>query len=86
MSTPRRPSPTLRRAIRSRILEMSSSATGSTATSTEMAMQRSPAEPKPAFTAASAASVQIRVGKHDHVVLGTSESLHSLAVPACRTS
>ena len=34
---------------------MSSSATGSTATRAEIAMQRSPAEPKPAFTAESAA-------------------------------
>ena len=38
------------------ILAMRSSATGSTATRTEMAMQRSPADPNPALTAASAAT------------------------------
>ena len=42
-------------AMRSAILATSSSATAPTATTAEMAMQRSPAEPKPALTAASAA-------------------------------
>ena len=55
MSDPLRPSPTFSFAIRSQIFDISSSATGSTATSTEIAMQRSPAEPKPALTAESAA-------------------------------
>ena len=41
--------------MRSLIFEISSSAIGSTATSAEIAMHRSPAEPKPALTAASAA-------------------------------
>ena len=36
------------------IFAISSSATGSTATTTEIAMHRSPAEPNPAFTAESA--------------------------------
>ena len=49
------PGPTLSLATRSPILAISSSPTGSTATSTEIAMQRSPAEPNPAETAASAA-------------------------------
>jgi hypothetical protein len=40
--------------IREAIFSMCSSATGSTATSTLIAMHRSPAEPKPAFTAESA--------------------------------
>ena len=55
MSTSRLPSPTLTSPIRSRIFPTSSSATGSTATTTEIAMHLSPADPKPAFTAASAA-------------------------------
>ncbi|PKW17568.1 hypothetical protein A8926_5546 [Saccharopolyspora spinosa] len=55
MSQLRRPSPTLSLAIRSAILATSSSPTGSTATTAEMAMHRSPAEPNPADTAASAA-------------------------------
>ena len=54
MSQPRVPSPTVRPAIRSVTLAMSSSATGSTATTTEIAMHRSPADPKPALTAESA--------------------------------
>ncbi len=49
------PGPTRSRATRSAIFATSSSPTGSTATSTEIAMQRSPAEPNPADTAASAA-------------------------------
>ena len=56
MSTPSPlPSPVFSVAMRSVILPMSSSATESTASSTEIAMQRSPAAPKPALTAASAA-------------------------------
>jgi len=54
MSQDRRPSPILSAAIRSFTLAISGSATGSTATTTETAMHRSPAEPKPAFTAESA--------------------------------
>ena len=49
------PGPTRSRLIRARIRSISSSPTGSTATSAEMAMHRSPAEPNPADTAASAA-------------------------------
>ena len=49
------PGPTRRFAIRSEIRLTSSSPTGSTATRAETAMQRSPAEPNPADTAASAA-------------------------------
>ena len=41
--------------MRSLIFGINLSATGSTATSIEIAMQRSPAEPKPALTAESAA-------------------------------
>ncbi len=55
MSQPRVPSPVTSLPMRSLIFEISSSAIGSTATSAEIAMQRSPAEPKPALTAASAA-------------------------------
>ena len=55
MSVPRVPSPTVSFAIRSRTLPTKASATESTASTTEIAMQRSPDEPKPAFTAASAA-------------------------------
>ena len=54
MSQPRRPSPVRRPAIRDSISGTSASATGSTATTTEIAMHRSPADPKPALTAASA--------------------------------
>ena len=52
---PSLPAPTVSLATRSLILATSSSPTGSTATTTEIAMQRSPAEPNPAETAASAA-------------------------------
>ena len=45
------------------IFETSSSAIGSTATSAEIAMQRSPAEPKPALTAASAARSRSASGR-----------------------
>ncbi len=55
MSVPVRPSPTFSPAMRSAIFGTSWSATAPTATTAEIAMQRSPAEPKPAFTAASAA-------------------------------
>ena len=55
MSQPRVPSPIVSRAIRSATFSTNSSAIESTASTTEIAMQRSPAEPKPAFTAASAA-------------------------------
>ncbi len=54
MSQPRVPSPTFRVDMRSVTFAIRSSATGSTATTTEIAMQRSPAEPKPALTAESA--------------------------------
>ena len=54
MSHPRRPSPIFKVAIRSRIFSISGSATESTARMTLTAMQRSPAEPKPALTAESA--------------------------------
>lgn len=54
MSHPRRPSPTFSVAMRSLIFAMSVSATGSTATTTEMAMHRSPTDPNPALTAESA--------------------------------
>ena len=57
------PSPTLICDMRSVILAISSSATGSTATTTEIAMQRSPAEPKPAFTAESATRSRSASGK-----------------------
>ena len=49
------PGPTRSAGIRLAIFSISSSPTGSTATTTEMAMHRSPADPKPAETAASAA-------------------------------
>ena len=49
------PGPTRRAGIRLAIFSTSSSPIGSTATTTEIAMHRSPAEPKPADTAASAA-------------------------------
>ena len=43
-------------------------------------MQRSPAEPKPAEMAASAAALHVGVGQHDHVVLGPAQRLDPLAV------
>ena len=49
--------------MRSTILFINSSATGSTATTTEIAMQRSPAEPKPALIAASAVNSRSASGK-----------------------
>ena len=55
MSQPRRPSPVRSDGMRSAILATSSSPIGSTARTTEIAMQRSPAEPKPALIAWSAA-------------------------------
>ena len=55
MSHPRRPSPVRIPRARSAIFATSSSAMPPTATSAETAMHRSPAEPKPALTAASAA-------------------------------
>ena len=55
MSQPRVPSPVRRVPIRSATFSTNSSAIVSTASTTEIAMQRSPAEPKPALTAASAA-------------------------------
>ena len=55
MSQPRRPSPVRSPAIRFSTSGTRASATGSTATTTEIAMYRSPADPKPALTAASAA-------------------------------
>ena len=55
MSVPRVPSPVTILPMRSSIFEIKSSAIGPTATSAEIAMQRSPAEPKPALTAESAA-------------------------------
>ena len=57
------PGPTVRFATRSLILAMSSSPTGSTATSAETAMQRSPALPNPAETAASAARSRSASGR-----------------------
>ena len=57
----------------------SSSPTGSTATTTEIAMQRSPAEPYPASTARVGGQVEVGVGQHDHVVLRAAQGLHALA-------
>ena len=59
----RQPGPTFSFAMRSVILATSSSPIGSTATSTETAMQRSPAAPKPADTAASAARSRSASGR-----------------------
>ena len=73
------PGPTLSLATRSLIRATSSSPIGSTATSAETAMQRSPAEPNPAETAASAARSRSASGQHHHVVLGAAERLHALA-------
>ena len=42
-------------------------------------MHRSPAEPKPALTAAVGREVEVGVGQHDHVVLRAAERLHALA-------
>ncbi len=63
MSQPRRPSPVRSVAMRSEILATSGSAQSPTATSAEIAMQRSPAEPKPALTAASAARSRSASGR-----------------------
>ncbi len=57
------PGPTRSPATRLAILETSSSPTGSIATTTEMAMHRSPADPKPADTAASAARSRSASGR-----------------------
>jgi hypothetical protein len=53
MSHPERPSPVVRPAIRDAMAGTRSSPTGSTATTTEIAMHRSPADPKPASRSAS---------------------------------
>jgi len=63
MSQFRRPSPVRSVAMRSAIFATSASATVSTTTSAEIAMQRSPAEPKPALTAASAARSRSASGR-----------------------
>ena len=55
MSQPRVPSPVRSVTARSWILSTSSSAISPTASTAEIAMQRSPAEPKPALMAWSAA-------------------------------
>ena len=55
MSQPRVPSPVFSPTARSLILATSSSAMSPTASTAEIAMQRSPAEPKPALIAWSAA-------------------------------
>ena len=57
------PSPVLMVAARSAILATRSSAIGPTATAAEMAMQRSPAEPNPALTMASAARSRSASGR-----------------------
>ena len=63
MSEPWAPSPVLIFAIRDLILATNALAIGSTATIAEIAMQRSPAEPKPALIAASAASSRSASGR-----------------------
>src|SRR5487761_122209 len=63
MSQPRRPSPVRSWAMRWVIRATRSSPTGSTATTTETAMHRSPADPKPADTAASAAASRSASGR-----------------------
>ena len=57
------PSPILMVRARSAILATRSSAIGPTATHAEIAMQRSPAEPKPALTIASAARSRSASGR-----------------------
>ncbi len=51
-----------------------------TATATEIAMQRSPADPNAAPTIASAASFDIGIGHHDQMVLRAAQCLHAFAV------
>ena len=63
MSEPWVPSPVLILAIRDLMRATSALAIGSTATIAEIAMQRSPAEPKPALIAASAASSKSASGR-----------------------
>jgi hypothetical protein len=56
------PGPTMTAGMRAAIAPTSSSAMAPTATTTEIAMQRSPAEPYPAETAASAAAAMSASG------------------------
>ena len=74
------PSPTLTLGSRSLIAATSGSATSPTATTTEIAMHRSPAEPYAARHRRVGRHVDVGVGQHDHVVLGAAERLHALAV------
>ena len=85
MSQPRVPSPVFSRDIRSAIFSTSSSATESTASTTEIAMQRSPAEPKPGVDGGVGHEVEVGVGQHEHVVLRAAERLHPLAVGGRRS-
>ena len=52
----------------------------STASSAEIAMQRSPAEPKPGVDGGVGGEVEVGVGQHEHVVLRAAERLDALAV------
>ena len=83
MSAPSRPSPVVSAPIREVIASTRPSPTGSTATTTEIAMHRSPADPKPARDRRVGSVVEVRVGQHHHVVLGPAEGLTRLpwAVP-----
>jgi len=74
------PGPTVKRSSRSVMRPISSSAMSPTATTTLIAMHRSPAEPNPALIAASAAMSRSASGKTTMLVLGSTERLHALAV------
>ena len=67
------------RLLRSR-RSTSASAASPTATATEIAMQRSPAEPNAGGDQVVGGEVEVGVGQHDRVVLRAAERLHALAV------
>ncbi len=62
------------------IASTSRSPTSPTATTTEIAMHRSPAEPYAARHRGVGGRVDVGIGQHDHVVLGAAQRLHPLAV------
>ena len=85
MSQPRVPSPTFRPDIRSLILAMSSSATGSTATSDRDRHAALARGAEAGVHGGVGDQIQIGVGQHEHVVLRAAEGLHALAGLRCRS-
>ena len=79
----RSPGPTTTSGMRAAMASTSGSAAEPTATTTEIAMHRSPADPYAGRDRGVGRGVDVGVGQHDHVVLGPAERLHPLAVAAC---